>query len=141
MDLTRRYRRAALWLLWFNAVTACLGAAELLKSPSGETLSYELSWLEATPFNDYFWPAIILLVANGLLCILAAVVTHLGVKGYPWFIMFQGFVLVGWLTDELMWGIYLVWLQIAYLGIAIGMIWSGNRLLLPRSPIARSMNE
>ena len=100
----------------------------MLKSPSGENLNYDLSWLEATPFTDYFWPAIILLVANGLLCILAALVTHLRVKGYPWFIMFQGFVLVGWLTAELLWGIYLVWLQIAYLGVAIGMIWSGNRL-------------
>jgi hypothetical protein len=128
MDAAGRYRRIALCLLWFNAVTACLGAARLLQAPSGEYLDYDPKWLEATPFHDYFWPAIILLVANGLLCILAAVLTHLRVQGHPWFIMFQGFVLVGWLTAELIWRIPLLWLQVAYLGIGIGMIWSGNKL-------------
>lgn len=128
MDATSRLRRSALWLLWFNAVTACSGAAGLLLAPSGEYLDYDPKWLEPTPFPDYFWPAIILLVANGLLCILAALLTHMRVRGYPWFIMFQGFVLVGWLTAELMWGIQLLWLQAAYLCIAIGMIWSGNKL-------------
>lgn len=128
MDAIRTYRRVALWLLWFNAVTACGGAASLLQAPSGEYLNYDLKWLEATPFRDYFWPAIILLVADGVLCILAAVLTHMTVKGHPWFIMFQGVVLVGWLTAELAWGIHLLWLQTAYFGIAIGLIWSGNKL-------------
>jgi hypothetical protein len=128
MDAAKSFRRMALLLLWFNAVTACLGAASLLQAPNGESLNYDLKWLEATPFSDYFWPAIILLVANGLLCILAAVLTHMRVKGHPWFIMFQGFVLAGWLAAELMWGIRLLWLQAGYLCIAIGMIWSGNKL-------------
>ena len=35
---------------------------------------------------------------------------------------------MGWLVAELMWGIYLLWLQAVYFGFAIGMIWSGNKL-------------
>ncbi len=128
MDPKQRPRRVALWLLWFNALTACAGAAGLLLAPSGEYMNYDPKWLEATPFSDYFWPGIILLVANGLLCILAAALTHMRVRGHPWFIMFQGFVLVGWLAAELMWGIHLLWLQAVYLFFAIGMIWSGNKL-------------
>lgn len=123
-----RYRQVALWLLWFNALTASLGASRLLESPSGEYLNYDPQWLEATPFSDYFWPAIILLFANGVLSILAAALTHLRVSGHPWFVMFQGFVLAGWLTAEVIWRIPLLWLQAAYLGIAFCMIWSGNQL-------------
>lgn len=128
MEPSGRVRRIALWLLWFNALSAVSGAIGLLQAPSGEYLNYDPRWLEATPFSDYFWPAIILLFFNGVLCILAALLTHLRVKGHPWLIMFQGFVLAGWLTGELMWGIHLLWLQAAYLGIALGMIWSGNEL-------------
>ena len=78
-NVLRRYRRIALWLLWFNAVSACSGSFGLLQAPSGEILDYDLKWLEGTPFRDYFWPAIILLAANGLLCIITAVLTHLSV--------------------------------------------------------------
>ena len=77
MDQNRNPRRVALALLWFNALTACAGAAGLLLEPSGEYMKYDPKWLDATPFSDYFWPAIILLVANGLLCILAAVLTQM----------------------------------------------------------------
>lgn len=121
-------RRIALGLLLFNGVTACLGASGLLQAPSGEHLQYDVAWLEPTPFTDYFWPGIILLVANGIGCLTVAFLTLKRVSGYPRFIMFQGFVLIGWLAAEVLWGIVYLWLQGAYFAVALGLIGTGNLL-------------
>ena len=118
----------ALGLLLFNGLMACWGASGLLQAPSGEHLDYDVAWLEPTPFTDYTWPAVILLVAIGLMSLLVAGLTFKRVPGYAWMIMFEGFVLLGWLAAEVYWGIVFVWLQGAFAAVALGLIWCGHRL-------------
>ncbi len=128
MDARTKCRRVALCLLVFNGVTASLGASGLIQGPSGEHVGMALDLLEATPFADYFWPGVILLVANGLLSLLVAWLTWRRVRGHPTWIMLQGVVLVGWLGAEVAWGIYFVPLQTLYLLVALALIWCGSRL-------------
>lgn len=95
------FRTFALILLFILAVSAFFGSWGLISDPSGKAIQIPIEMLEGTPFSDYLIPGIILLFANGFLSLVIAVLTIKKTKHYPWFIILQGCVLIGWLTAEL----------------------------------------
>lgn len=88
-------------MLIFLGISAIFGGAGLMSDPSGEALRMPLEFLENTPFRDFLIPGIILFTFNGILSLTFAVLTILKVKGYAWFIIFEGCVLTIWLTVQI----------------------------------------
>lgn len=88
-------------LLIFLALNAIGGGLFLIADPSGKAIQISIELLQGTPFTDYLIPGIILLFANGILSLATAILTIRKVKSYPWFIILQGCVLIGWLTFEI----------------------------------------
>lgn len=95
-------RILVLVLLLVLAANAFGGSWFLIRDPSGKSIGIPLELLEGTPFDDYLIPGIILFAANGVLSILVVFLTVTKAANYPWFIVFQGCILIGWLTGELL---------------------------------------
>ena len=94
-------RIIAIVLLLFNAISALFGGWALMSDPSGETMELPLRFLEHTPFKNFLFPGIILFIMNGLLSLIFAILALLRLMNYPWLVMFQGFILVGWLSIQI----------------------------------------
>jgi hypothetical protein len=56
---------ALILLLWFVAIGALYGGAQLVIAPDGSRMNMRLAWLVETPFMDYFVPGLILMVIVG----------------------------------------------------------------------------
>jgi hypothetical protein len=97
----RIFRIIAIILLLFNAISALLGGWGLMSDPSGETLEMPLRFLEHSPFEDFLVPGIILFITMGLFSLLFAVMALLKFMNYSWLVIFQGFILVGWLIIQI----------------------------------------
>jgi hypothetical protein len=93
-------RVTALVLLFFNGVSALFGGMGLMSDPGGEAMQMPLEFLNNTPFQDFLIPGIILFTFNGVFSIVIAVLTILKVKSYPWMVIFEGCVLILWLTVQ-----------------------------------------
>ena len=94
-------RRVAIALLLLNAIGAIFGGAMLTYDPSGKAIQMPLEILEKSPFSNFLIPEIILFIFNGVLSLVAAIVTIRKRKHSPYFIIFQGFVLGIWLTVQI----------------------------------------
>ncbi len=99
--MNKYFRLFSIILLFFLAVNAIGGSLFLIVDPSGEAIGIPIELLDGTPFNNYLIPGLILLFANGILSLATTILTILKIRHYPWFMMLQGCVLIGWLTGEL----------------------------------------
>ena len=100
--MIKMFRIIVLILLSILAINAIGGSLYLITDPSGEAIQIPIELLDGTPFNNYLIPGIILLFAIGILSPVTIILTIKNDKHYPWFIILQGCVLIGWLTVELM---------------------------------------
>ncbi len=89
-------------LLLFLGFGGVYGAFMLLADTSGGNFLWSPELLEGTPFNDFLIPGIVLLIVNGLLPIFVAVLTIANTKNFPWWVIVQGILLIGWLTAEIL---------------------------------------
>jgi hypothetical protein len=87
----------SLILLAFNAVGALYGGSLLMLDPLGGLIHMPSHWLLHSPFVDYFIPGLILFFVNGVLSLMAAVMTYKKTKYYTYFISWQGVLLTGWI--------------------------------------------
>jgi CDP-diglyceride synthetase len=99
-------------LILFQGLSGLFGGVGLVLDPSGKSLQIPISWLENSPFNDYFIPGLILLIILGAL----PIITLYGL----WY--------------KLKWG----WLFAQVLGLAL-IIWIGVEILIigyqPKPPL------
>jgi CDP-diglyceride synthetase len=131
--MNRKLRITAIILLLFNAVGALWGGFGLIYDPSGEFMQMPLEFLDRSPFNNYLIPGIILFVFNGLLCLLTVVFTIIKYKLFPYFIVFQGIVLVVWLSVQiLMIHIFYPPMHLPFYFIGVALIAIGSILLRER---------
>ena len=94
-------RIVAIGLLLFLGFGGIFGAWMLITDPSGGKFEWSLDLLIGTPFNSFLIPGIILMIANGILPLYISV-SILQKKIYAnWLILFQGMVVLGWLTAQL----------------------------------------
>jgi hypothetical protein len=94
-------RIIAIGLLLFLGFGGIFGAWMLITDPSGGKFEWSLDLLLGTPFNSFLIPGIILMIANGILPLYISV-SILQKKIYAnWLILFQGMVVLGWLTAQL----------------------------------------
>ncbi len=95
------FRIIAIILLLFNAISALFGGWSLMSDPSGESMDMPLRFLEHSPFEDFRGPGVILFITNGFFSLLFAVMVVLKFMNYSWLVIFQGFILIGWLIIQI----------------------------------------
>jgi len=95
------FRIIAIILLLLNAISALFGGWSLMSDPSGETMDMPLRFLDHSPFENFRVPGVILFISNGLFSLLFAVMVLLKFMNYSWLVIFQGFILVGWLIVQI----------------------------------------
>jgi len=124
----RIFRVIAIILLLFNAISAMLGGWSLMSDPSGESLEMPLRFLDYSPFKNFLVPGIILFITNGIFSLLFALMALLKFMNYSWLVIFQGFILVGWLTIQTIMirefdgPLHLLYFSVGFLLIATGWI-------------------
>ena len=94
-------RIVAIVLLFILGITAVGAAVGFLADPSGASMRVPSEFIKTTPFKNYIIPGILLLSVNGLPSITIAILVIQKVKLYPILIVFQGMVLILWLSGEL----------------------------------------
>ncbi len=125
MNVLRALAIVTLLLLGLGALA---GGAWLIADPSGSSMRMPLSFLHHSPFHSFFYPGMILFLANGVLPLVIAAPALRRTARYGWWIVFQGCVLLGWITAEVImlravaWPHYLYWgwgLLLVGLGLAL----------------------
>jgi hypothetical protein len=101
MRLNIIFGLTALCLL-INGAGAMYGGGLLVLDPSGSELGLPLSWLEETPFRDFFLPGLVLLLVNGVcsLYVLGALVFH--AHRAAKLVVVQGLLLSGWIGIQVL---------------------------------------
>jgi hypothetical protein len=124
----RRARTTALVLLFFLGLSALPAGIFMVIDPMGEGMGLPLELLDHTPFSDFLIPGIILGLFNGILSLLFAVLLIRKHRFHIGMVMFQGAVLIIWLTTELIMGIWYPLLTIPYYLVALLLLVSGVRM-------------
>ena len=128
-------RMVALVAVAFLAITAIWGAALLIGDPMGRSMDIPVSVLQHSPFHSFLIPGILLLVSSGLLGIAVFVIALVRARGYGWWVGFQGCVLFGWITIEVVLLHTVVWLHYVYWALALILIATGWALKREVRPV------
>jgi len=127
-------RIIAIVLLFLLGISALFGAIGLILDPSGEIMQVPPDALDSSPFNSYLFPGILLGIFNGLLSLTIAILVIMEARFHPWLIIFQGCVLMVWLTAEVLMDMYYPALTLPYYALGILLIISGLFLLITGNP-------
>ncbi len=101
MNQLRMLRIISILLLLFNGIGAIYGGWLFVIDPSGEKIGMSLSYLQDSPFTNYFIPGIILFVFNGLSSFIITMFVIFKWKYYNRLIVLQGIILIIWLIVQI----------------------------------------
>lgn len=127
-------RSIAIVFLFFLGTSAMVGAIGLLMDPSGKAMGLPPEILETIPFNSYLIPGLLLGLFNGLLSILFAILVIRKIRLQGWIVIFQGSVLMVWMTAELLMKMYYAPLTIPYYVVGIILLICGVLMLKADHP-------
>lgn len=111
-------------ILTVNTAGAFYGGLSLITDPTGGKLQMPLSHLDQSPFNNYFWPGIILFTVNGLFGVLTLAALLFHKQQARGLVAFQGLLLGGWIT------VLIILLQLFYAPLHLPFLLMGAMLLL-----------
>ena len=132
----KRARTVSLVLLFFLGLSALPAAIFMLMDPSGMKMGLPPEMLDQTPFDSFLIPAILLGLFNGILSLLFAILVIKKHRLQAWMIMFQGSVLMIWLTVEVLMGLYYPALTLPYYLVAILLLSCGLLMKLSKSGLS-----
>ena len=132
----KRARTTALVLLFFLGLSALPAAIFMLMDPSGGEMGLPAEMLDQTPFDSFLIPAILLGLFNGILSLLFAILVIKKHRLQAWMVMFQGGVLMTWLTVEVIMGLYYAPLTLPYYLVAILLLSCGLLMKLSKSGLS-----
>jgi hypothetical protein len=121
----RAARVIAIVALLFLAFSSCVGGIPLIADPSGGILKMPVTFLEHSPFHSFLIPGLILLFANGILGFAITIAVIRKLKGHALWVVFQGCVLFGWITIEVLMLRVVIWAHFVYWVLAIVLIAAG----------------
>lgn len=98
--LVKISRIVSITLLLFTGVNAVVAGILFVIDPSGKKIGMSTSYLSHSPFSTFLIPGITLLVVNGLLNIITAILSIKKYKHYPFLIILQGLLLSGWILIQ-----------------------------------------
>jgi hypothetical protein len=125
----RAARIVAIGALLFLGLSATVGAIPMLMHPADEPWALPQSLLRNSPFHSYLIPAIILLLANGLLSLCVLWLTARRHTAYGWWVIAQGCILSGWLIVEMLMLRLVVWPHYFYGAVALMLVVAGIALV------------
>lgn len=97
------YRKIAVGLLFLVSINALAAGYSFFTDPTGGGLGISTGYLrKSAPFTDYLLPGIVLFAVLGVVSSVIAVWALLRQKNYPFLILFQGSIIVGWIIIQLM---------------------------------------
>ena len=132
----KRARTVSLVLLFFLGLSALPAAIFMLMDPSGMKMGLPPEMLDQTPFDSFLIPAILLGLFNGILSLLFAILVIKKHHLHAWMVMFQGSVLMIWLTVEVLMGLYYTALTLPYYLVAILLLSCGLLMKLSKSGLS-----
>lgn len=115
-------------LLIFLSVSAFFGGILFLVAPDGSLLHISTTLLRGSIFKDYFFPGLILLIANGIVPLFVAAAAAKKYKYYSLLSVMQGVILVIWITVEALIIKQVQFLQLIYNFMGIFFIVAGITL-------------
>jgi hypothetical protein len=123
MKFTRAFLAGA---LLFLSAGALWGGLQLIVEAHGNPWGFmPLNLLRHTPFHSWLIPGILLLAVNGLLSLWVLWLVLMRRSHYGLWAVFQGFVLLGWLTVECVMLRFVIWPHYLYGGVALALIVAG----------------
>lgn len=137
--LNTRFKRArtiSLVLLFFLGLSALPAGIMMIADPSGMKMGLPLEMLDQTPFHDFLIPAILLGLFNGILSLLFAILVIKKHRLQVWMVLFQGGVLMTWLTAEVIMGLYYPPLTLPYYLVATLLLSCGLLMNLSKSGLS-----
>jgi hypothetical protein len=87
----------ALILLLLSSAGGFYAGYNLLIQPDGSTIQQPLVLLQHTPFNNFYIPAILLIITVGILGVLSIIVTIFQVSYHAKFTIAAGLILTVWM--------------------------------------------
>jgi len=132
----KRARTASLVLLFFLGLSALPAALFMIVDPSGMRMGLPLELLDQTPFHNFLVPGILLGFFNGILGLLFAIQVIKRHRLQAWMVMFQGGVLMTWLTAEVIMGLYYPPLTLPYYLVATLLLSCGLLMNLSKSGLS-----
>ena len=94
-------RIIAIVLMMATALNALAAGYSFMVDPSGAGLGMSTSFIQNSPFTDFFIPGIILFIFNGLTNIFTSIIAIRKGKDYSLLISLQGLILLGWIIIQL----------------------------------------
>jgi hypothetical protein len=119
---------SAVVLLLFTSVSALFGGSVLVADPTGALLEMTPAVLKAGPFRDFFIPGIVLFTFVGMSSLVIAVLVIKNRHLAPLLIIFQGIILVIWITVQVMVIVEFNALQFVYSSLGILFIFLGSSM-------------
>jgi len=138
-SINKHYKRArttSLVLLFFLGLSALPAALFMIVDPSGMRMGLPPEMLDQTPFSNFLFPAILLGLFNGILSLLFAILVIMKNRLQAWMVMFQGGVLMTWLTAEVIMGLYYPVLTLPYYLVATMLLSCGLLMKLTKSGLS-----
>ena len=96
-----KLRITAIVLMMVTGINALAAGYSFMVDPSGSGLGMTLSYIQDSPFPDFFIPGILLFFFNGVLNVFTVIVAMRKGKTYPLLTAIQGCILLGWIIIQL----------------------------------------
>jgi hypothetical protein len=101
--IKNRLRIIAIVLLFVVALNALAAGYSFMTDPPGKGSGISTGYLfRPAPFTNYLIPGIVLFPVNGILRIVIAIGASRKQKAYPWLLVAQGCILIGWIGIQLL---------------------------------------
>lgn len=89
-------------LITLMAVSAFVSGLLLIRNPMGESMGLSLSLLEGSPFPDYFFPGILLILLIGTPHLLSLIYLARNHRHQFLMVMASGLVLMSWIIIQIL---------------------------------------
>ena len=132
----RWLRYLSVTLLLLNAAGAMYGGGAFLLDSSGRLIGMSTEYLASSPFRSFFWPGLMLLLANGCLSLWVAWLGMRRQNRFPLWLVLQGCVSIGWIVVQVIMVKSIHALHIFCLGLGFCFLLAGA--LLKQPPVLSS---
>ena len=126
---TKKLRVIAIVWLILMGLNALAAGYSFMVEPSGANVGIPLSYLQHSPFDNYFIPGLVLFTTIGLGCMLTAFFAIRKAAFYPQLLLLQGCLLFGWIVIQMLMVRDVAWLHVVCGLSGLAWMWMGIQLL------------
>ena len=131
---------AIVWLILMG-LNALAAGYSFMVEPSGADIGIPLSYLQHSPFKNYFIPGLVLFITIGLGCMLTAFFAIKNFNFYPQLLFVQGCILLGWIVIQMLMIQDVNWLHIVCGFSALAWMAIGLQLVKGKTDVLKERVE